>query len=186
MPVSADPPEAPGRLALVEDFVNSAELPDGDDELADVDAAGAWLARHGVTGASLHESERRDLVELREALRDLLEGNSGSAVGQETVERVMHRVNAAGLAAVISPSGGTLVPRETGVGALVAELAAAIVTSTIDGTWRRLKICRNADCRWAFYDSSKNARRAWCSMRVCGCQSKSRAYRARKRETVAT
>jgi predicted RNA-binding Zn ribbon-like protein len=48
-----------------------------------------------------------------------------------------------------------------------------------DGTWSRLKACRAADCRWAFYDRARNHSRHWCSMEVCGNRTKARAYRAR-------
>ena len=180
-----EPPEAPGRLGLVEDFVNSVEMPDGEDELADAARTRAWLERHGVTVTAVDESERAGLVELREALRDLLEGNACGSVPPDAVDRVMRQLNGAALGAVISPEGAELVAAGAGVTAFIGELAAAMVSATMEGTWRRLKVCRSEDCRWAFYDSSKNARRSWCSMRVCGCRSKSRAYRARKREAEA-
>jgi predicted RNA-binding Zn ribbon-like protein len=55
------------------------------------------------------------------------------------------------------------------------------VALTVDGRWDRLKICPADDCRWAFYDRSKNRFRHWCSMAECGVRAKSRAFRARKR-----
>jgi predicted RNA-binding Zn ribbon-like protein len=48
-----------------------------------------------------------------------------------------------------------------------------------DGTFARLKSCRNHDCRWAFYDYSKNRSASWCSMQLCGNRTKTRAYRRR-------
>jgi len=50
-----------------------------------------------------------------------------------------------------------------------------------DGSWRRVKICREDTCQWVFYDQSKNSAKQWCSMRVCGNRNKTRAYRARQR-----
>ena len=47
-----------------------------------------------------------------------------------------------------------------------------------DGTWRRLKACREDTCQWAFYDRSKNRSGTWCSMAVCGNRAKARAYRS--------
>ncbi len=62
-----DPPAtrqpAPGALALVQDFVNTAELPGGYDELADVPATVAWLAARGYgvgPGRGPAPSHRRD------------------------------------------------------------------------------------------------------------------------------
>lgn len=48
----------------------------------------------------------------------------------------------------------------------------------LDGTWQRLKACR--ECSWAFYDHSKNVAGSWCSMKVCGGRVKQRAYYARQ------
>jgi predicted RNA-binding Zn ribbon-like protein len=50
-----------------------------------------------------------------------------------------------------------------------------------DGTWHRLKACRQ--CAWAYYDYSKNRSATWCSMAICGNRTKTRAYR-RRRSTV--
>jgi predicted RNA-binding Zn ribbon-like protein len=64
---------------------------------------------------------------------------------------------------------------------LVASLLAIIARAQADGTWERMKACRAEDCRWAFYDRSRNRSRAWCSMRECGNRAKARSYRARQR-----
>ena len=47
------------------------------------------------------------------------------------------------------------------------------------GTWRRLKACRDPQCRWAFYDRSHSQQGAWCEMRVCGNRAKNRRFRQR-------
>jgi predicted RNA-binding Zn ribbon-like protein len=46
-----------------------------------------------------------------------------------------------------------------------------------------MKACAADDCQWAFYDSSKNRSRTWCSMDVCGHRAKTRAYRARRKKS---
>jgi predicted RNA-binding Zn ribbon-like protein len=73
-----------------------------------------------------------------------------------------------------------LVPAQGGVRGGLAWLAAAMVASTADGSWERLKICADDTCQWAFLDSSKNRSKHWCSMQECGNRSKTRAYRARR------
>jgi hypothetical protein len=50
-----------------------------------------------------------------------------------------------------------------------------------DGTWPRLRVCANDDCRWAFYDRSRNQHGSWCDMATCGNRLKNRELRARKR-----
>jgi predicted RNA-binding Zn ribbon-like protein len=64
---------------------------------------------------------------------------------------------------------------------LIASMLAIIARAQADGTWERMKACRADDCRWAFYDRSRNRSRTWCSMRECGNRAKARSYRARQR-----
>ena len=61
---------------------------------------------------------------------------------------------------------------------------AAVLTAIAEGTWTRLKAC--PDCRWVFYDHTRNGSKRWCLMtaggssgRSCGSIAKVRAYRAR-------
>jgi len=37
------------------------------------------------------------------------------------------------------------------------------------------------DCGWLFFDATKNSRRRWCEMRVCGNRAKVRAARMRQK-----
>ena len=71
-------------------------------------------------------------------------------------------------------------PAKEGVPALFARLLAAVADAQCAGTWDRLKACAADDCQWAFYDSSRNQSRTWCSMEVCGNRAKTRAYRTRR------
>ena len=68
---------------------------------------------------------------------------------------------------------------------LGSQLLAIAFQSQIEGTWPRLKLCRNPDCRWAFYDSSRNRSGSWCRMGQCGNRLKNRAYRERRRSELA-
>jgi predicted RNA-binding Zn ribbon-like protein len=175
---------APGGLALVQAFVNSVELPDGDDELATADAATEWLRDHQVElRRPVTDAERRRLLNVREGLRVLLTAHTGEVVDTSVAENLTRQLNAAVLRPVISSNGGSLSTTTPGVAHFLGSVSAGIVEATVAGTWERLKVCRDDSCRWAFYDFSKNGRGAWCSMRVCGCRSKSRAYRARQKVT---
>ena len=49
-----------------------------------------------------------------------------------------------------------------------------------EGTWSRLKACREHGCEWAFYDATRNRSRTWFDMQVCGNRAKARAYRHRQ------
>ena len=45
----------------------------------------------------------------------------------------------------------------------------------------RTRRCAGQECGWLFFDTTKNNRRRWCEMRVCGNRAKVRAVRERQR-----
>jgi predicted RNA-binding Zn ribbon-like protein len=60
----------------------------------------------------------------------------------------------------------------------VAQSAAELLVSD---ELARVKTCDNHTCAWLFLDRSKNGRRRWCDMAVCGNRAKARRYRDRHR-----
>jgi len=162
---------APGRLALVERFVNT--------ELTAPEELGDWLAEHGLVDADAiwADADLGRALELREALRALLLANNGVALDRGAVAGFGRD---APLGVGVDASGrACLEPLGSGIGAPLGRLLAIVVEAQADGTWTRLKACAAEDCHWAFYDSSRNRSRTWCSMQVCGNRAKARAYRAR-------
>ena len=172
---------APGDLSLVQAFINSADLETGQEDLADVDSALRWLRSNGAAELPVDETGRRRLVDVREALRDVLTENADEATSAASAERLTGMLSGALLRPLVSVRGAELVPACAGVDGFLASLGAAIAEATVAGTWDRLKVCRDDACRWAFYDHSKNGRGAWCTMRICGNRAKARAYRERQR-----
>jgi CGNR zinc finger/Putative stress-induced transcription regulator len=75
----------------------------------------------------------------------------------------------------------SLEPASDGVEGALARLLAAVPLAQVDGSWRRLKICRNDACGRAFFDASKNHSGAWCDLGKCGNRLNARASRARRR-----
>jgi predicted RNA-binding Zn ribbon-like protein len=183
-----DPPAtrqpAPDALVLVQDFVNTAELPGGYDELDDVAATVGWLGARGYD-VSLDETQRRRIIETREHLRTLIGVNSGQELPPASASRLARLLDAAAVHPVVAADGVRLASTARGVDGFLAALLAALVRATIDGTFRRLKVCRSDTCQWTFYDSSKNGCGAWCSMRSCGSRAKAKAYRERQRTEQA-
>ena len=179
-----DPPAtrepAPGGLALVQDFVNSTELPGGWDELADLDLTVTWLRAHAFDFTP-DEAQRRRIVDTRENLRTLLGVNSGQPLPEPAAARLSRLLDSAAVHPVVDADGVHLASTSRGVDGFLASILAALVESSIDGTFRRLKVCRSESCQWAFYDNSKNGCGAWCSMRSCGSRAKAKAYRERRR-----
>lgn len=64
----------------------------------------------------------------------------------------------------------------------LARSTAELLTGPIHG---RLKQCPGQHCGWIFVDRTKNRRRRWCEMEVCGARAKVRRYRARQRQASA-
>lgn len=171
---------APGSLQLVQQFLNSTEMPDGVDELRTAPLAAAWLTRTAGRPIEVSEKDRARLIATREALRDLLEAHTGENVDPGVRVRLQKLLGHSPLRPVFTDAGATLAVDCAGVDSFLGLISTAIVEATLMGTWDRLKVCRSDSCRWAFYDHSKNGCSCWCSMRVCGTREKARAYRARR------
>ena len=174
---------APGPLALVQAFVNTREAERGWEELADPGSLRRWFADRGVlpeTGL-VGERDVERAREVREALRALLVANNGGEVDALAVEALNRAAGRAKLGVRFAADGGTVLePDSGGADGALGMILAAVHAGMREGTWRRLKACRNEGCTWAFYDRSRNRSGGWCSMAVCGNRTKTRAYRRRR------
>jgi predicted RNA-binding Zn ribbon-like protein len=175
---------APGRLELVQRFVNSVDLETGEDELTSPDALRAWLAQRGL----ISRDERvtaRDLarvVDVREGVRALLLENSGLEPDPEQIERLDDAVAGAGVRMRFRPGADPVLEPDTGgVDGAIGRLMAVVAGAVEGGEWARLKACHRDPCFWAFYDHSKNRSGRWCKMEACGNIEKARAFRERRR-----
>ena len=157
------PRAAPGRLELVRQFINTADLHPGEDELVDLEALRAWLRKRGLIAPRepLAAGDLERALALREALRTLFAVRDRDGVP-------------------------ALEPVARGLEGAFAELLAIIEHAAVDGSLARLKVCADHDCRWAFYDQSKNRSRSWCNMAVCGNRAKAREYRRRHRSPAVS
>ena len=175
--------DAPGDLDLIRAFVNTLDIGDDVDELASPEDAARWLAANGLPGGGgLDEQERRRLVVVREALRDLLlahnDGHTPDAAALRSLREAGHR---APLALHVQADGGVaLTPVAAGVDEALGRLLAIVYRAAAAGEWDKLKACRDPQCRWVFYDHSRNHSAHWCSMEQCGNRSKVRSYRSRR------
>lgn len=180
---------APGRLMLVQDFVNTLDVETGHDALSDSAALHAWLVAKQLLepGTELGAADVRRAVQVREALRELLAANhrGQGAAPAPAIATLNALAGAAPLRLRFDPAGSaSLQPPRAGLNAAIARLLAIVFTAMVDGSWRRLKICRADRCRWAFYDASKNRSGAWCAMQVCGNRTKVRSYQQRRRSST--
>ncbi|HEY7874515.1 MAG TPA: CGNR zinc finger domain-containing protein, partial [Actinomycetota bacterium] len=110
--------------------------------------------------------------------------------GEELEPGPLERLNDVAARSVLNvhftgPGDAHLQSAATGMDGALGRILAIVLVAMGNGTWARLKACRNDECMWVFYDTSKNHSATWCSMRVCGNRMKARAYRRRRAEEHA-
>jgi predicted RNA-binding Zn ribbon-like protein len=174
---------APGRLALVQAFVNSfydLGAQRGSDLFATPHGLAAWLEARGLAAGQVGAADLRRAIAVREGLRAQLLEHNGIA-RDETALAALRGAADGLMVAIRVDAGGRTEPVTTGPGLQgVLGLVLAIVhEANENGSWQRLKACPGRECGWAFYDYSPGRSSAWCSMRVCGGREKARAYRRR-------
>jgi predicted RNA-binding Zn ribbon-like protein len=163
----------PPPVVLVLSAANSIDVETGTDQWATAADLVGWLREHadGPASGRVSTQEFQAARLLRDRLRALI------ADGDDTGFDVAARAFPIKVAVVEGLPA--LAPIAEGAGGAIARIAAATATAALDGSWDRIKLCGADDCRWAFYDESRNHSRTWCSMRVCGNRTKTRVYRAR-------
>lgn len=169
-------------LEVVSQFVNTIYLAVEGDELSDPAALVAWLRERGLVEEDVQANDQ-DLErsrEIREAIRALLYANNGGALDPKAPRILDAAASRAGLRLRFDEAGkAAMAPATGGVDGAHGRLLAIIADAMRDGSWALLKACRSEDCRWAFFDESKNHSRTWCSMSSCGNRAKARAFRER-------
>jgi hypothetical protein len=177
---------APGRLALVQEFVNTHDIEDRRDRLARPEPARVWLRERGLLAPdeTVSDADFVWLLDVRDALRALALANNGLPLDEGAVA-LLNEAAARTLTIHFEGGGAALRPAGAGVQRAVGSLLAVVVDAIHDGTWTRMKACRREVCRWLFYDHSRNRGSSWCAMAICGNRTKTRAYRRRRKEARA-
>ena len=184
-PGDDEPKPAPGRLVLVQALVNTVELPDGIDRLADSTDARPWLVDTSLLApqADLTDADLDLVRAVREALREMLVHNAGGPPPNKSALAKLRSV--AALGTVRTTLGGDsevlLTADDDTVPDRLVQLLLIVRDAQRDGSWAMLKACANDECQWAFYDKSRNHGGTWCDMSTCGNMLKNRAFRARSK-----
>jgi len=170
------------EIDLLIGFVNTHDLEEETDAIANPALLQGWIEEQ--TGEHLPEVEEEDLRRLhrlREALRALMRANNGDEPQdrelqplREAAERSRYRLS------FDSHGTLTLAPARAGLSGFESRLLLALERLQCEDAWPRLKACTDEGCQWAFYDTTRNRSRTWCSMDVCGNREKTRRYRQRK------
>jgi predicted RNA-binding Zn ribbon-like protein len=186
------------------DFVNTDDARRGQrvDALRDFEALVRWLAAAQVLDAERAAGMRRrawqqpagasaalaDARRVRAALRALAERGAQSAearlYGVGEINRVLGR--SAGTRRLEARPDGTFARSFVPVGDAFAGLMIPVVESAADalvlGELARVHRCADPRCPRVFFDGTKNGRRRWCDMALCGNRAKAARHRRRRRE----
>lgn len=150
---------------LIVRFLNTLDVEAGTDAMATLVGWGSWLSDQGLDGCFGRQDP--DALERARELRADLRALAGA--GQHSQGRLVD------IQVALTADGRVELSAPTAVGFMAAAAAKVALERRID----RVKICPADDCRWAFYDTSRNRSRQWCSMDVCGNRAKARAHRQR-------
>jgi predicted RNA-binding Zn ribbon-like protein len=173
------PNAAPGALRLVQELVNTVDKEHGREWLGSSRELEGWLRDRSLPAERVTRADLRRVHALRDALRPLLAANNmRNPVPDAALAELGRAASRARLTLAFDGAGGArLVAAAGSVDGAIGTILVSVYESMSDGSWQRLKACRN--CSWAFYDYSRNRSAAWCSMSICGNRLKTRAYRRR-------
>jgi predicted RNA-binding Zn ribbon-like protein len=180
---------APPPLLLVQAFVDTLDLDLGTDMLAQADQARAWLADAGLIDASLtgapdFASDLQLAREFRTSILAMIARNTeDEPLGPDELGPIEQVLREARPRLAVTADAQVRLEAASGTGGVAKGLLGLLLSirdAQADGTWTRLKLCGNPDCRWAFYDRSHSHRGAWCDMASCGNRLKNRNLRARR------
>ena len=171
-------------LETVRSFVNTVHFEQGEieEQLNSPEALRGFFADAGLGDHEIGEADFERALAVREALRDVMSANNGEELDTDSVQLLNRVANRSKVVAAFDDNSSWRVePAANGVDQALGEMLATVFRAMSDGTWSRMKACGNPDCRWAFYDATKNHSGRWCDMASCGNRMKARAFRERKR-----
>jgi predicted RNA-binding Zn ribbon-like protein len=174
---------ATGDLGLIQAFVNTVDLMPGEEQLKDPNTLQAWLVANRLLdpGHPIDVSDLNHAIAVREAMRGLIGGNTGQPVYPIDLATLNEAANQSRLRMRFGRGGrARLEPEAGGAVGAIGRLVVALCAAIQDEEWTRLKLCGSGECRWAFYDRSKNHSSRWCTMASCGNREKARRFRQKQ------
>lgn len=173
------------------DFLNTIGAPRGETfewlktgaDLCDWLVQVGLIAQADLQGLSHHpdlDAAAAEARMLREAFRTYLHDGAFALLGQVNaiLAREEGRWQLAGTDPIrLERRQSYLVPAQ-----LLVPVALAIAELVARSEGHRVRQCDGPTCTMWFRDISRNNRRRWCSMAVCGNRAKAAAHRAKSRE----
>jgi predicted RNA-binding Zn ribbon-like protein len=164
-----DERRASGGLDVVRRFCNSTNREHGADAWRTPLELSAWMTKEGYPAQRATTGDLRRAISARDAIHQ--------AVCERCPDPLQTLVSGVRMEAAVVDGELKLVAVKPGVESVIVTIVGAILSAQHDGSWPRLKACRN--CQWIFFDHSKNRSGLWCTMQACGSRNKARAYRQR-------
>jgi predicted RNA-binding Zn ribbon-like protein len=168
-----DDRQAPGELEFVRRFCNSVNRENGAERFATSVALDRWLIGEGADPLHASRAGLVRVIALREALHDLVVANAAAADDPVAWRALSEAAGDLSFRVVVERDEPRLQVRGSALD------VTAVMAARADGSWARLKACRN--CHWVVFDPSKNRSSRWCSMTACGGRHNAREYRRRQR-----
>lgn len=171
--------QAPGELELVRRFCNSINRENGAERFGTSAALDGWLVSEAQSPVHTSRAGLVRLIALRESLHRLVVANATGVDDPDAWDALALIAGEIAFRVTRCPEGVELQPSGSAVDVLIGRLVATVIAARHDGTFARLKACRN--CHWVVFDPSKNRSSRWCSMTACGGRHNAREYRRRQR-----
>ncbi|MGF1430600.1 CGNR zinc finger domain-containing protein [Kitasatospora sp. LaBMicrA B282] len=174
-------------LGILVELLNTAPEVAGPEQLPDLAALEAFVARHDIS--ELDAVTAHDLTAvhaLRGQLREIFTAGS-TAAAAELVNTLVAAVNATPRLTDHDGHGWHMhyfAPHAALADHLAAELGMALGLILMAGERERLRRCEAPDCARVFVDLSRNRSRRYCDSRTCGNRMHVAAYRARQRSAA--
>ena len=187
--------------ALAFDLTNTSSGRGGPRWLEHLQTAGTVVdwARHAkiLTGRDakrLHQLVATDrglaqklldgMIELRELIHAIGSDIAAASRARGKDMDALVRIHAGCLArARLIPSASTFAwvwdPVRSPVEAILGPVALSALSVLTGADLTRIKRCPGDHCGWLFFDATKNKRRRWCEMEVCGNRAKQKRRRRR-------
>jgi predicted RNA-binding Zn ribbon-like protein len=204
-------PERPSRAgslelvggALALDLTNTSSgrgTPGHQEHLRDFDTVMQWVAHARIltprdcayirTAAAARPRLARDcfarVLEIRELIWTIATALAEQRPVPEKLRAALTAAHAESLrSAEIKMREGAYIwtwdPRRDMQAAILGPITLSALTLFMEKDLSRTKRCAGLECGWLFFDTTKNKRRRWCEMSVCGNRAKVRAARARSK-----
>ncbi|MEV4326792.1 CGNR zinc finger domain-containing protein [Microbispora rosea] len=177
--------QAPPLADAVVELMNSRPhaTPLTPDTLADPEIAERILRPfRGPDQPALSQGDLGRLRDLRDSLVDVV-SQPGSEAAQEAWAEVNQWAATSAFRHVFDGDGRVALLQVSGppvVGAVIRAVAELVA----QGQFSRVRICANAECSHAFYDTTRSRTQRWHSYEVCGNRANVAAYRARARRSM--